>query len=87
MPNVARFGDQCGGTIVPMERNLFVDGLPVACIGDRVTPHGKGKHAAATLITGSSDYFCLGIPVCRVGDQADCGHTITTGSFDHTNDG
>jgi uncharacterized Zn-binding protein involved in type VI secretion len=88
MPAVARQGDACGsGVIIASYRGLTVDGVPVACLGDRVSPHGKGKHKSAVLTQASADYTVAGLGVCRIGDMASCGHTITSGSGKHTNDG
>ncbi len=83
MPAIARLGDRCGGIIIATAVTCRVDGLPVARVGDMVTPHGKHKHAHARLIMGSSVFRVGGIPVCRVGDVASCGHKISSGSLTH----
>lgn len=80
MPAVARHGDPCGGTIIATAIHTNVNGLAIARLGDSITPHGTGAHAAATLIEASSTVFAEGIRVCRVGDAASCGHTISAGS-------
>lgn len=82
MPAIARNGDPCGGTIIATALNTLVNGLRIARIGDAITSHGTGLHAVATLVTGSATVFAEGISVCRVGDFADCGHTISAGSLD-----
>ena len=82
VPLVARHGDPCGGTILATATKTFVNGIPVARLGDRVTAHGDGPHANATLVQASTTVFAEGIQVCRVGDAASCGHVITSGSPD-----
>jgi uncharacterized Zn-binding protein involved in type VI secretion len=82
MPAVAREGvDICGGVIQPSGSTGFkVSGSPVAVVGDAIAPHGLSPHSAATLISGSGTFTFGGKKVCRVGDSASCGHTISTGS-------
>lgn len=80
---VARLGDSCGGTIIATAVTTLVNGLPVARIGDSITPHGKPPHTAAVITSGNPQYLVEGIPVARIGDSASCGHTITSGSPDH----
>lgn len=82
MPKVARHGDPCGGTIIATAIKTFVNGILVARIGDAITSHGTGAHAAATMIEGSATVKAEGIGVCREGDAASCGHTITAASPD-----
>jgi uncharacterized Zn-binding protein involved in type VI secretion len=75
MPGVSRQGaDSAGGTIVGGSGNVFVDGQPVARIGDPVAGHGRGPHAGPVLAAGSGNVFANGIPVTRAGDPATCGH-------------
>lgn len=87
MPGVARHGDPCGGTIIATAIRTFVNGVPVARLGDSVTPHGEGEHAVATMETASAGFFAEGKAVCRKGDRATCGHTVTEASGDVFADG
>lgn len=80
MPSIARHGDPCGGTIIATALHTRINGVVVARLGDSITPHGTGDHAAATLVQASSSVKAEGIRICRVGDAASCGHTITAGS-------
>ena len=80
MPAVARDGDLCGGAIVATATATAVNGLAPARIGDAVEPHGDPPHDSATMVEGSATVLVEGVGVCRVGDAASCGHTITTGS-------
>lgn len=79
---IAIHGDKVGGgDIIASSVNVKVyGGQKVARHGDPVTPHGTGPHAAATLIASQTDVLVEGIPVCRHGDFATCGHTIDTTS-------
>jgi uncharacterized Zn-binding protein involved in type VI secretion len=86
MPAVARNGDTCGGVIIAPDRGATAEGQPIACLGDRVTPHGKNEHAHAVLISASDNYIIKGLGVCRIGDRASCGHVISSGAARHTND-
>jgi uncharacterized Zn-binding protein involved in type VI secretion len=82
MPGIARLGDPCGGTIIATAIRTLVNSLPVARLGDQITPHGDSPHDSAVLIEASSTVFAEGIPVCRLGDAASCGHTISGASTD-----
>lgn len=56
---------------------FFIDAQPVVVKGDPVTPHGVGVHASPVMAEGS-DYWTLnGVPVCRAGHLASCGHPTT----------
>lgn len=80
--NVGRVGvDTAGGVLTgPLVPNVFVDNAPIAVVGTPITPHGKHKHAAAFMATGSKKVFAGGIPVCGTGDSADCGHLLISKS-------
>jgi uncharacterized Zn-binding protein involved in type VI secretion len=73
----------CGGVIIGnLAPTVQVDGYPVVVVGAAITPHGPSPHDTAHMIQGSSTVFANGIAVCRVGDLASCGHTVSTGSPD-----
>lgn len=80
MPAIARHGDSCGGSIVATAATVRVDGLPVARVGDAITPHGDPPHHAAVLESGSPTVLVEGRAVVRVGDRASCGHLVSSGS-------
>lgn len=82
MTQAARIGDICGGEIVTGSDTVFINGIPVARIGDAIDPHGNGEHASATVATGSGTVFVNGIPVARISDSGTCGHNIVSGSPD-----
>jgi uncharacterized Zn-binding protein involved in type VI secretion len=80
MAAVARNTDICGGAIIATATKTFVNGLLVARLGDTVTSHGTGPHAAATLVGCSLTVLVEGKGVCRFGDAATCGHTVSMAS-------
>tara|TARA_R110000850_G_scaffold66678_3_gene148181 strand:+ start:1094 stop:1363 length:270 start_codon:yes stop_codon:yes gene_type:complete len=82
MKGVGRVGvDSAGGVIVGiLAPNVSVNGSPIVLVGAAVTGHGIGPHAAPTMVGGSSTVFVNGIAVCRAGDAASCGHTLSAGS-------
>jgi len=82
MKGVGRVGvDSAGGTIIGvLAPNVIVNGSPIVLVGAAVTGHGVGVHASPTMAEGSSTVFVNGIPVCRTGDAASCGHTLSAGS-------
>ena len=79
MPGIARVGtDSAGGTITGGgQSTVYVNGALAAVLGDAVAPHGVGLHAVAVMAQASGSVFPGGIPVCRAGDAASCGHTAT----------
>lgn len=67
--------DRAGGVQLAGEQSFFrIDAQAVALQGDPVTPHGQNKHARPFMAQGSSWMRLNGIPVCRAGHQANCGH-------------
>lgn len=72
MPNIARIGDQYNdGDIQAMgSGNVFINGLPVARLGDLTTGHGC--YPPALIQTASPTVFVNGLALARVGDL----HTI-----------
>jgi|688.fasta_scaffold200062_3 uncharacterized Zn-binding protein involved in type VI secretion len=85
MPGVSRLEiDVAGGQLVlnPVEEKfikVFANGYPVAVLGATVSSHGRSMHRSSTMASASEKVFAYGIPVCREGDVAGCGH-IATGS-------
>ncbi|KPQ28052.1 MAG: hypothetical protein HLUCCX14_12055, partial [Marinobacter excellens HL-55] len=63
--------------------NVFIDGKPVARVGDQLAPHSKPKHSPhpRTIAAGSSTVFTNGLPVATTGGAISCGGvTIGSGS-------
>ena len=78
---IARIGDVAGGVISSGLLTVTAGGIPVARIGDVVSPHGPGIHGGSVLASGSATVTAGGIPVCKIGDTASCGHVIMSGQL------
>lgn len=87
MPGIARKNfDRVGGGVALGASNVFINNIPVAQRGDRVTPHppcccgqpcGCQEHCVAFLAISSPNVFANNINVVRQGDNATCGHPIS----------
>lgn len=55
-----------------------VDGQAVVVQGNPVAGHGNAPHGAPVMVEGESWFRVAGVPVCRAGHVASCGH-VTTG--------
>lgn len=79
MHGIARINqDTAGGLIVGALQDLVtVEGTLWAVLGDPVQGHGIAPHAAPVMAQGSSFITINGIPVCREGHLASCGHPAT----------
>ena len=55
-----------------------VEGNEIVVLGDLVTPHLTAVHAKPPAMAQASPWFRVGgIPVCRAGHLAECGHATT----------
>ena len=81
MPLSARTGRESAGGIIltSLQGTVTIEGALWSVIGTPVTPHGPGPHAGPVMQEGSSTVTINGIPVCRLGDKATCGHPATGG--------
>lgn len=79
MPAVTRVTqDTAGGILIGGgNHHVYCNGTLVTVLGDLVAPHGPGIHAGPVMAQASSTVFINGIPICRQGDQATCGHPAT----------
>ncbi len=79
MHGISRVGqDIAGGVIVgALQGFVSVEGSLWAVLGDPVAGHGQGVHAGPVMGQGSSFVRIDGIPVCREGHAATCGHPAT----------
>ena len=59
---------------------MQVNGRPIAVVGNKLTPHGKGKHSRAVVQKGSGTVFAGGKAVTYVGAMDDCGDSHISGS-------
>ncbi|MBF0454943.1 MAG: PAAR domain-containing protein [Magnetococcales bacterium] len=66
--------DAAGGTIRPLQSFVRLDGNPWAVVGSPVDGHGLPPHAAPVMAEGTPWIRIDGIPVCRAGHAATCGH-------------
>ena len=85
MPGSACVGvDFAGGVQLGAQAAKFkVRGNPVVVIGDAVAPHPPAPpHSASPVMAeGSAKFRVGGIPVCREGHLASCGHPTSGRSF------
>ena len=73
--------DQAGGAQLAGGQDFVrVNGALVVLLGDPVTPHGPPipPHTAPVMAEGCAWLTINGVPVCREGHAANCGH-VTTG--------
>ncbi|WP_313026783.1 PAAR domain-containing protein [Brucella sp.] len=83
MPGVACVGvDFAGGVQLGMQAAKFkIRGQALVVVGDRVAGHGEPPHTSPVMAQGTSKFRVSGIPVCREGHAATCGHTTSGRSF------
>lgn len=79
MHGIARVGlDSAGGTQLGGGQDwVTADGALVVLKGDAVAGHGDGEHAGPVMAEGSPWVRIDGMPVCRQGHVASCGHPST----------
>lgn len=82
MPGVSRVGVDTAGAVIfgILAPTVTINGSPVVVLGAQVTPHAPGPpHAPAppVMVQASGSVTAGGIPVCRQGDAASCGHPAT----------
>ncbi len=83
MPGVVKTNeDTAGGLILPLQSGWTIGGQPIGVVGCPVVTHSPCEvpdppHCAAIMAQGSAMFNIDGIPVCRAGDQASCGHPAT----------
>lgn len=82
MPGIARKTvDTAGGVQLAGGQNFArVEGTLWVLLGDPVQPHGVAPHDTPVMAQGSSFARINGIPVCRAGHLASCGHASTGSS-------
>jgi len=79
MPGIARVSlDSAGGAQLGGGQNFVtVEGAIWVLLGDPVQSHGLPPHDAPVMAQGSSFVRIGGVPVCRAGHLASCGHAST----------
>lgn len=76
--------DEAGGAQLAGGQGWFqVEGQLVVLLGDPVTPHPPfPPHTTGPVMAEASDWMTIdGVPVCREGNAASCGHTTTGRSW------
>jgi len=69
------------GILLPMSpRTVFVEGSPIALVGDQVISHGDDKHAASLVATGLRTVLADGQSVVTVFQNTTCGGIVATGA-------
>jgi Uncharacterized conserved protein len=85
MPGIACVGvDYAGGVQLGMQAAKFrVRGAPAVVAGDAVAPHPPlPPHTTNPVMAQGTPTFRIGgIPTCREGHVASCGHATTGRSF------
>ena len=78
---ISRVGlDSAGGTITGGQQDFVtLDGVAVVVVGDGVAGHAP--HLPTVMAEGTSWLRIDGIPVCREGHRAACGHAATGASW------
>lgn len=68
-----------GAQIAGLQDFVTIDGQLIVVLGDPVTPHPPfPPHSAAPVMAEGTGWFRInGIPVCREGHLANCGHPTT----------
>lgn len=80
MPAVTRITkDSAGGTIIGNQATtVFVNGVCICVLGDKVQSHGSPPHSPPPpMVQSSNNVYAHGILICRKGDKAACGHAAT----------
>lgn len=71
--------DSAGGTqLAGGQSFVTVDAQLVVLLGDPVEPHGPPPHSPSPVMAEGSSFVTInGVPVCREGHLASCGHAST----------
>lgn len=80
MPGIAvKALDSAGGAQIAGGQDFVtVEGQLVVLLGDPVEPHGPPPHSPMPVMAEGCDWFTIdGVPVCREGHSASCGHPTT----------
>jgi uncharacterized Zn-binding protein involved in type VI secretion len=80
MPGIAvKALDSAGGAQLAGGQDFVtVEDQLVVVLGDPVTPHGLPPHSPLPVMVQGTDWLTIdGIPVCREGHAASCGHPTT----------
>lgn len=83
MAKIGLVGQSVAGGVITSSPNTrgLCEGKLIVCVGATIAPHGDGAHSHAVMVEGSSRSKIQGIPICREGDAASCGHVLTNGAI------
>jgi len=64
--------------VITGSSTVFMDGKPLARMGDALAPHSKPKHPPhpRAVAAGSASVLVEGRPVARTGDPVTCGGVL-----------
>jgi uncharacterized Zn-binding protein involved in type VI secretion len=88
MKNVIRLGDPIdhGGAVISVRAaHITVDGIAVACVGDKCSCPIPG-HGVCTIVEGDSSHTVEGVAVAYNGHKTSCGAQLiaTAGNFSNS---
>jgi len=69
-----------GGALLTGYPSVLVNDLPAVIVGSLVADHGRDEHSSAKMVVGFPSVLVGDIPICRLGDNASCGHPLISGS-------
>ena len=88
MPQIMRLNrdyvENYGIAVTTPNQGVRVNGELAMVVGGHVTPHHPPDllDSPVPMVQGSPSVFFERIPVCRIGDRAQCGHPAVAGSPD-----
>lgn len=65
-----------GGKVIQGSSTSTINGVAVACVGDKVSCPQKGHGGITTIVTGDNALLINGRAVARHGDKTACGATL-----------
>lgn len=80
MPNVIRLGDSTshGGKVIDVAaKHYTIEGIAVACVGDRCSCPVKG-HDGCTIAEGNPNHLVEGVQVAYERHKTTCGATLVS---------
>lgn len=65
-----------GGTVVQGSSTSVINGIPIACVGDKVTCPIPGHGGTTIIVSGDQTLVINGKAVARQGDKTACGAVL-----------
>jgi uncharacterized Zn-binding protein involved in type VI secretion len=69
-----------GGAVLTGYPSVLVNDLPIVVVGSVIADHGRNEHSSAKMIVGYPSVLAGDIQICRLGDNASCGHSLISSS-------